>query len=1157
MTHTKQKKEPSGLLRALRGIGLAGLLIAVLSVNHGFAQEFRASITGQVADPTGAVVPNATVSAVNDQTHLTYSTKSGSQGQYSLLYLLPGEYTVTVEAASFQSMVYNNVELDSSQQLGLNVTLKPGAITTQVTVTAGPVDLDTVSASTGGVIDQAKVQDMPSSGMMVWADLHFTEGIRTDPVSSFNLTPRNNGEPYSVAGAQTDENVFYMNGAPISYQGSWNFSPNTNSVAQVQASVMPYDAQYGQTGAGVFSANVKDGTNAYHGAIWDYYGNEALDANSWSADLAGLPKSVNIRNTFGGESGGPIRRNKTFYFGSYEGFRQHQPFVTQDSVPLPDEVKGNFASSGYTVYDPTSTYCAQKNTSGACTAYARNAFPNDQITTGISPIGQAILALYPAPNEPGVTNNYVVRQSTTFRYDQYIGRIDQSFSENTRMYGLFTLENDGEVSGGNGFTNEAVTSSTPTARDYNIILDLTHIFSASRVVDLKASYGHDNSETISGVAVQDNYLATKLGLTMPAVATTPHQNIVPTFSVSNGTTLFGNTANGSENASADFAGSMTQTLGRHILHYGVEFMDIQTAPTGVLGNPNGSFSFDQTYTQGNPQKSVTGQGNSFADILLGYPTSGSVSWNEPTFVTVHYFAGFAQDDFNVRPNLTLNLGLRWDFNTSPKDRHDRINAGFCFTCANPLAGQVNLSKVPSGVTVAPLVGGLQFAGVNGVAGAPFQVSWNHWQPRVGFSWAALRNTVVRGGFGIFYPWEALAVDDMGFSQTTPFVASLNGGLNPGTYFNSGTPYPSGAIAPTGSSLGLATNAGNSISYNDTNRVLRQTQHWSLGIQRRMPWAVLLDVEYLGTHTLHIPVTTSLGVISTAQQQACLAGGAVCNNPVANPFYGVLPSNSTLGASATLPEYELMRAYPMFNGVSEQRIPSGSSHFNALAVRVERRKADVDFVFNYTYSNWIDIDSYLNNGNFRDATLWKGLDGNDDRNQLNTDVVYPLPGIHQNRLLNGIVNGWVADSSFQWETGVPMSLPSANFNWGTPGCTSYAPVGGQTRAHWFNNNQSCWTQLTSWEPRTTPLSVGFLRNEGSWLWNPAFHKQFTIRPEKMFAQFRMEAYNGANHPHFGGANTSVGTQTAFTPQTSWTGFGTLPTSSNEAQRVILASLKILF
>ncbi|MGH9345158.1 MAG: carboxypeptidase-like regulatory domain-containing protein, partial [Terriglobia bacterium] len=504
-----------------------GLMLAVFMVNPSSqlrAQEFRASVTGQVADTNGAVIPGATITAVNAETRVAASTKTNGDGSYSLLYLLPGNYTVTVAAPNFQTMVYNSVRLDSAQQLGLNVTLKPGSVTQQVVVTAGAVDLDTVSATTGGVIDQLKVENMPSAGLMVFDDVLLTQGIiSTDFGQMFNLTPRNNSSTYSAAGEQNDENAFYVNGAPVSDQGSWYFTPSQAAVQQLQASSMPYDAQYGRTGGGAFNTNIKDGTNAYHGAVYDYYGNAALNANTWVNDLTGIRKPINTRNTWGAQSGGPIRKDKTFYFASYEQFLQHEPGTNKDTVPTTGatgEASGDFTGTGFTIYDPTSTYCVTKNSSGGCTTYGRKEFPNDTIPPGdISSIGKAILALYPAPNNSAVTDNYVVTWPTRYGYTQYIGRVDQNFSQNTRMYGIFLYQYDNEATAGNGFTNVAWTGANDTGTDYNGVLDLTHIFSPSMVMDLKTSYGRDSTLNVTGDATTQDFTASKVGLTNPAVGT--------------------------------------------------------------------------------------------------------------------------------------------------------------------------------------------------------------------------------------------------------------------------------------------------------------------------------------------------------------------------------------------------------------------------------------------------------------------------------------------------------------------------------------------------------------------------------------------------------------------------------------------------------------
>lgn len=1145
---------------------LLGGMVSVPSV--AFAQEFRATITGQVAESTGGMIPNATVSAVDNATGQTYATKSDQSGNYSLLYLLPGTYTVTVKAPNFQAAVFKGVVLESAQQRGLNVTLSPGTVTQQVVVTANGAILDTVSASTGGVIDQVKVANMPSTGRQVWDDVSLTPGIRSLASDPFDITPRNNGNSYAVSGVPADANAFWVNGAPVSDQGKWYFVPEQDSAQEVQAAANPYDAQYGRTAGGAFNANIKAGTDKYHGSIYDYYGNEALNANFWQSDLNHIRNGLDIRNTFGGTVGGPVIRGKTFFFAGYEGFRQNYPVPAVNSVPPQQWLTGDFQGSGYTIYDPASTTCVATNGTGGCTQYSRTPFQYDTIPAQrISAIGQALLAMYPAPTAAGSVSNYAIPGARSFTYDQYVARVDQTLTAMTRMYGLFTVQKNGAHNPGNGLPNAATTASVPTGLDYNIILDLTHIFSSSLVMDAKASYGHSSSETVTGDALQSKFQASKLGLTMPANGSTSNQNIVPQFTMSPYTPLFGNTDNGSADADADFGVSLTQTWGKHTLHYGAEFMDVQAATTGIPGTPNGVFSFDQSFTQQDPLHASPNQGNAIADILLGVPTSGSVTWNNNTFETYHYYGTYLQDTYRVLPNLSLDLGLRWDVNLSPSERHNRMNGDFCLTCTNPYTQQINYTNSPS--LQNPLLGGWTFAGTNGVSNAPFKVQWNDWQPRLGVSWTVAPKTVVRGGYGIFDSWPYINITANGFSQTTTYISSLDGNLTPADYFYNGNPYPNGVIAPTGAAGGLATQAGQPISYYNTNRAIRKTQHWSFGVQRELPGAVLLDVEYIGSRTTGIPVATGVDILSQSQQQNCLQNPATCNGNVSNPFYGVLPVSTTLGASATVPAWELMRSYPLFNGITEQQAPVGSSHYNSANVRVERQVKTLDFIFNYAYSNWVDQTSYLNDGiagtrsdgtkdigAFRDANLWSGLDPNDQRHYIDANVVYPLPSVEQKGIVGALLNHWLVDSTVLWGTGMPMAVPSAPLS-GAPGCTSYVPAGGQTRAHWFNNNVACYQVLGQWQPRTTPLYIGYLRNPSTFYWNPAFHKQFALPREGMFAQFRMEAVNGANHPTFNGPSQTLSTPPSFTPTTSWTGFGTLPNTQANAPRAIIASLRITF
>ncbi len=1122
-------------------------------------QEFRAVITGHVMDPTGAVIPGATVTVISVDTKQAYTAKSDASGVYTILYLLPGRYTILVEAAGFQRTNYSNVILESAQKLSLNVTMALGSVEQEVTVTASPGLLESATASIGGVVDQARVENMPSTGRQVWMDLAFTQGIRLTN-NGFDTTPRNNGDRYTVNGSPVDSNAFYLNGAPVSDQGVWYFVPNQDAVQELQGGTS-YDAQYGRAAGGSFNVNVKAGTNRLRGAVYDNFGHEALNANSVQNNRAGIKKSLNRRHTFGGVVGGPIRTDKTFFFASYEGFRQNFPTTPQGSVPPMDWRTGNFSQSGYNIYDPVSTTCTRTNPQGQCSLYGRSQFPGNIIPASrINPIGRAITNLYPEPTNPGVRNNYVVPGARDFMYDQYIGRIDQNFSANTRLYGLFTYQKNGNHGPGNAFTNVATTKTVTGGKNITSILSLTRVISPTLVSDLRLSFVRYTSWTITGTAIQEKFTGDKIGgLQMPLVPSTTHLNVVPQIAVNGYTTLFGNTQNGSINNDWDFGANLAHIRGPHNLRYGFEFMNVQSGDSGIPGRPNGTFTFNPNWTQSNPQAATTGHGLGPATLLLGYPSSGSVSWDSNLYVSYHYYGLYVQDDFKAGKNVTLNLGLRWDVNKSPSERFNRINAGFCFSCENPYTSKIDYGRFPN--LQRPLRGGLMFAGA-GAPRTPFQVQWHNWQPRFGVSWAATPKMVFRAGYGIYYSWGRLATDSIGFNQSTPYISSLDGNLTPTNYFFSGRPFPDGVLAPAGSSLGLATQAGQGITYASPDRRIPHTQHWSIGLQRALRGQIALGIEYAGSHTHGLPLSTSWDTISWDQQAACFKDNAICNTNVPNPFFGVVPAAAPLGASQVIRAWQLTRPYPLFNGVTQSDNPCGESDYHALQVRLERKIRSANFILNYTYSNWMDETRFLNNGEFIDPKPWRGLNTADRRHYISFNGVLPLPFGEGGSLARGasgiwgaLLNHWLLDSSIIWGTGTPLEIPAANFY--GPGCTSYMPAGGQTAAQWINNDLSCYHNLQPWEARTTPLSVGAMRDPARFNFNGAVHKRFALPREGMFIQFRVEAVNAANHPGYGGPNLTVSAKPSFTPWVGWTGFGTLPLNQDGTARVLITSLKILF
>jgi hypothetical protein len=1144
------------------GVIKSVVIACVVVASPSFAQEFRATVTGQVSDSSGAPVPAATVTAVQQDTNQAYTAKSNAAGVFSVEYVNPGQYKVTVEATGFSAQVYPNVTLAAGQTLNLNVTLKVGSVHEQVTVEASPGLLDTASAASGGAIDQTKVETLPSdNGRSVWANVEFTQGVRSTgygDIVSYVFNPSGVGGNISFNGSPTGQSTYYVNGAPVSPQGTVQFTPQADSVEEVEA-VGDSGAQYGPGAGGTFTSVIKQGTNQFHGSAFDYLSNKLINANAWANNLTGLPRAANTHNDFGGTVGGPIRKDKTFFFFGFEAERTDQPQSSTDSVPTAAMRAGNFTGTGYTIYDPATVTCAQ--TSGAgCSRYSRDAFPNDTVPQSrVSPIGAAIMNLYPNPTGPGVASNFSAQSPRYTNYTQYIGRADHYFSEANRLSGVFSYQSTLlALTTSNSFPGVGTIDTQPTSHDANGMLDFTHTFSSSMLADIRLSFGRYTSFSVAGIAVQDNYSVP--GLTMPFVPTTPHQNIAPSITFGNGyTSMIGNTANGTVNNYWQFSPVLSQVKGRHNLRYGFQFMDIQTGASGIPGSPNGTFAFSGVWTQQNPLTAAAGSGNSLADLLLGYPASGSVDWSINTLVAYHYYAGYVQDDFKVSRTLTLNLGLRWDAYTSPTERHDDINGSFCFTCTNPYSAQINYAAYPT--LQNPLLGGATFTGVSAPRD-PYNVKLDQFQPRFGLAWAITPGTVLRAGFGIFYGVANPATSSTGFDQTTPYITSLDGGVDPTNYFLSGKPYPTGAVAPAGASAGLKTDAGQGITYNSGYNVIPSTKHWTIGFQRQLPKQILLDVEYVGSYTHGLAVSTPWDVISSAQQAACFQNNAICNTTVSNPFYGILPSNVPVGSSPTIPAWELMRQYPLFNGITQSNNPAGHSVYNALETRVERKIKSLDFVANYTWSNNMYANSYLNSGNFVDNSLFYGPWSSEQRQYFNADVVWPLPvgkgGTFfrdARGFLGALINNWQGISAVRYFTGYPLSMPSANLT-GAPGCTSYVPAGGQTRQHWFNNNESCYQTLNQWQRRTAPLYVGYLREPNYYDWNSSLEKRFEL-PERMTMEFRVECSNCANSHRWGQANTTLSAIPTFTPAIGWTGFGTLGTTNQGSPRFWIFALKLLF
>jgi hypothetical protein len=484
-----------------------------------------------------------------------------------------------------------------------------------------------------------------------------------------------------------------------------------DALQEVNVMTTTYDARYGRTGGGTVNMVTKSGSNAFHGDAYDYFENGALNANNFENNLNGLPRQNVHQNQFGGTFGGPVKKDKIFLFGSYEQYIEGIPFTTVTSVPpayLRSGVNGgavNFTQTGYTIYDPATTACtAPGGTLGNCpgNAYTRSAFPNDTIPANrINPIGAAVLNLYPLPNtgSGGLQNNYTANVPDKYSYWQPMARVDYDTSDKTRWYSMFAFQHGTEFRNVSGFPSPAENGNINTMRqELMASQDMTHIFSPTLLADFKLSFSRFLDSFPNG-DLSTQTTPGSIGLNMPNIPTTS-LSLLPEFnSGAFYPQVVGNNVSNDTYNSITFDNDWTKTLGNHTFHFGGELAELQYANPGSVGHPNGQFAFGSQYTQFNPlqRNTIPGMNDGFiaADMLLGYPDSGSVDYNDTLFEGYPTFAFYGQDDWKVTKHLTLNIGLRYDVQIGLRERYNRLNRGICFTCINPITGsaayQANLA----------------------------------------------------------------------------------------------------------------------------------------------------------------------------------------------------------------------------------------------------------------------------------------------------------------------------------------------------------------------------------------------------------------------------------------------------------------------------------
>ena len=1111
------------------------LSAAVLVTCSLTAQETRATLSGTVTDNQQAVIPDVTLQLTNVDTNTTSTTTTNSVGQYRFLFQNPGTYTLTAHRQGFQPFSQTGIVLNISQASTLNISLAVGSQAQSVTVTSSEPLMETEKADRGLVVSQINLSALPltTRNPIVLAEL--APGV-TNTGQSYNLTPFSNSgnSSFSVNGDTGNQTENLLDGAPndMIYQAlnSIAYVPPVDAVAEFKVITSPYDAQYGRNGGGVISVITKSGTNTFHGSAYEFMERPFLNANTYANNAAGLPRSDTPLDQYGGTLGGPIRipkvyngKNRSFFFVAWEAYEQNINLSTVISVPTPLQRQGDFSqtfnSSGQliTIYDPASGRLVNG-------VWTRTPFPNNKIPSNrIDPVGQALANAYPLPNlNQNATlnwqNNYLPPSNiTSYDFHNFEVRVDQNFSSREKLYARYSWNNQGIVEDGNEIPGAADDARDGVKVNDDAVLDSTTILSTNEVLDLRTSFTRWVQNYLP--ANYGSFNGTQIGWPQSFVNELPNPARFPYINPTSYQTLGNSSGNiwWAPTNTVTFAPTFIFSHGRQSLKFGLDYRwTLFSTYQGAYGG--GTFNFTAGFTQSNYLNADSLSGNSIASMLLGGAASGEVDIIPSPVYSWKYLAPWIQDDIKASPRLTVNVGLRWDLQLPLVERRNELDRGFFPNAVNPISSAIGRN----------VYGGIGFVDVNGASRSPFNVDWNNIQPRIGAAFRLTPTFAIRGGWGVFYLNDFSTASSSGFTQTTPFVSTLNAGETQANFL--ANPFPTGLISPSGSSLGLATALGGGPSFSDPSGRIGHVQNFSFGLEAQFPARITIDASYVGTRSVALPVNAiNIDALSTANLalgNTDLGGNAsYLTAQVSNPFQGLLPNTSL--NSATISRQQSLLPFPEFTSVTENDYPVGKSWFNALEVTfVQHEWHNLDMTSTYTFSKDIQAITYLNpedSGPADSAAPW------DRTHRLVAAPVYQLPfgnGMpylsDENRVVNRIIGGWQTGIIYTWQTGAPMTAPANVYIVGNP------KLSNPTWSQMFNSGvietngkiidtvdglQPAWRIQPAFSLRNVPLNLGNLRDR----WGNEF--QFSLAKndrfrESMNLQVRADFLNVFNHPIFG-------------------------------------------
>ncbi len=1098
-----------------------------------YGQGFQGSMRGRVVDASGAVVPLAKISLIDEGTSISRASVTNEQGEYTFASLTPATYTVIAESGGFKRSEHKGVVVATQQALTLDFALELGQVSDQINVTSESALIETADASTGQVIDRQKIEDLPNLGRNPFMLSKLSESVVQVGNPKFNrMQDQSGSSQISIAGGPVRGNNYTLDG--ISITDSTNRAviiPSQEAVQEMKVQANTYDAEMGRTGGGTFNTFLRSGTNQVHGSAFGYIRETDWIANNFFSNRAGQANPDQPFKNYGGSFGGPLRipkiydgRNKTFFFVAGEAYRQYDASGTRLSVPTPLELSGDFSKSFSTkgtqqiIYDPKTTQA-----DGSRTPFANNIIPSSRINA----VGQKLASYYPTPNVTGAyygAPNFDSTVRAFNRADQLTFKGDQEIRSWWRASASYLHYGSQEPSN-RWFPNQIASPNQGVIYRKVDATQLNTTLTPSPTMVVAVRYGFNRFPNFTP-PISLGFDLASLGLPKSLVS----QTLFPAFpaiTMSDLASYGGGTTTQNVYYSRSFNTTVSKFMGKHSLKAGFDWRGLHH--DGAPGIGPSSFSFSDVFTRANAKTTTVGTGASLATMLLGNPTGGSQTVGTNFYNFVNYYGAFLQDDFRMTSKLTLNFGIRYEYETGPADRNNKFLTGFDPTAPSPLQQTVADPKI---------FGTLLYAGVNGNPTSTFNPKTTKFGPRAGFAYSPDSKTAFRGGFGIFWaPLPFSFQNTLGYSQSTPIVTSVDNNFTPAATLDN--PYPSGLLQPVGNTAGGLTGIGQAISIYDKNtRSAGYVEQYSFDMQRQLGGSWVVSAGIIGSHGLHL-VQDGRNIDQLNPQYLSL--GSALNANVSNPMYqhgGALNvGNPTISRS------QLLLPFPQFTSVTLLSSDTNKSSYNSVHAKIQRRFAQgMTVLATYTYSRQTDL-AYGNVGNSfssapagpqnaYDLTAEYGLSTSDTPNHLSMAGTYELPFGKGRKFLSGanklvefVLGGWSANVVNVMQSGYPLAVSQPNNNSVFGASTQRPNATGVSAAVDlpFDKRIDGWINPAAFSvaPQFTFGNVSrtiTLRGPGLISWDVSMFKTFSVF-EGIKAQFRAESLNVANTPQFYGPNTT--------------------------------------